>query len=69
MKIVKCPICESEFHKELYTLGFIHCNPWGCGIFFDPETRNVLPIDDEGRVILNSEKRGNNGYYNYRYNK
>ncbi len=52
MEIVKCPICELEYHKELYILGFIHCAPDGCGIFFDPETRKILPINDEGQVII-----------------
>ena len=47
---VKCPVCGHEYCKGLYTLGYIGC--YDCGIFFDTETRKVLPVNDRGQVIL-----------------
>jgi len=53
--VIKCPKCGKQFHKALYTLGFIHCNPEGCGEFFDINTLEILPKNEKGQVDLKKE--------------
>jgi len=71
--VVKCPMCKLEYNKGLYTLGFIHCAPNGCGVFLGPETLKVLPVNDKGQVITDTQSENlllktaeeigyNNGY-------
>ena len=56
MKTINCPVCGAEYIERLYTPGFIHCSPFGCGTFFDPKTLEVLPVNFQGQVIINTER-------------